>query len=66
MNPNQRIDVHAALAHPYFTLYYDPHDEPEAENPFNHEMEVDDQLNLDELKDMVFREIQDFINRPHE
>lgn len=66
MNPYERIDVHQALAHPYFTLYYDPADEPVAQNPFNSEMEVDDNLDLNQLKRMVFEEIQNFIGQPHE
>ncbi|CAF4935850.1 unnamed protein product, partial [Rotaria socialis] len=27
-NPNKRIDVSEALAHPYLKQYYDPNDEP--------------------------------------
>lgn len=63
MNPNDRINVEAALAHPYFDLYYDPADEPVAENPFDVNMEVDESLTLDGLKVLVFQEIEDFIRR---
>lgn len=63
LNPNERIDVERALAHPYFDLYYDPADEPVAENPFDISMEVDERLSLEVLKAMVFREIQNFIRR---
>lgn len=63
MNPNHRINVEEALAHPYFGLYYDPADEPVAENPFDASMEVDESLNLESLKVLVFQEIGDFIRR---
>lgn len=63
MNPNYRITVEAALAHEYFELYYDPADEPVAENPFNVSMEVDERLPLEDLKVMVFQEIEQFISK---
>lgn len=67
MNPNDRISVDEALAHPYFELYYDPADEPVAENPFDANMEVDERLALNDMKVLVFREIEDFIRtRQHE
>lgn len=66
MNPNDRIDVDSALAHPYFEIYYDPADEPVMEKPFGPEMEVDEGLNLDGLKQLVFDEIQMFISKDHE
>lgn len=66
MNPNDRIDVDKALAHPYFEAYIDPADEPIAENPFDANMEVDETLSLDDLKVLVFREIEDFIQRQNE
>lgn len=60
MNPNERITVDNALGHPYFELYYDPADEPVAENPFNVAMEVDERLPLEDLKVLVFNEIDEF------
>lgn len=63
LNPNNRIDVEQALAHPYCQLYYDPADEPVAEHPFDANMEVDERLNLEGLKTLVFHEIEDFIRR---
>lgn len=41
-NPNSRITVEEALAHPYVRHYYDPQDEPIALEPFNYEMELDE------------------------
>lgn len=61
MNPRQRITVEQALAHPYFDLYYDPADEPVADKPFDSTMEVDETLSLDDLKQLVFQEIAQFI-----
>lgn len=58
-NPNNRITVETALAHPYFASYYDPSDEPVAEEPFNYEMELDD-LPKERLKALVFEEVLDF------
>ena len=40
-NPNKRITVEEALAHPYLEqYYYDPTDEPVAEEPFTFKMEL--------------------------
>lgn len=41
-NPHNRIGVEDALAHPYLEQYYDPADEPVAEEPFRFAMELDD------------------------
>jgi mitogen-activated protein kinase 1/3 len=41
-NPNNRITVEDALAHPYLEQYYDPNDEPVCLEPFTFEMEFDD------------------------
>jgi mitogen-activated protein kinase 1/3 len=41
-NPNNRITVENALAHPYLEQYYDPDDEPVAEKPFTFDQELDD------------------------
>ena len=35
-NPNNRITVEDALAHPYLEQYYDPNDEPVAQEPFRY------------------------------
>lgn len=52
-NPNKRISVEDALAHPYLDQYYDPADEPVAETPFTFHEEFDD-LPKDRLKEMIF------------
>ncbi|XP_059171934.1 mitogen-activated protein kinase 1-like isoform X1 [Physella acuta] len=54
-NPNKRITVEQALAHPYLEQYYDPADEPVAEEPFTFEMELDD-LPKERLKELIFQE----------
>ncbi|KAK2558265.1 Mitogen-activated protein kinase 1 [Acropora cervicornis] len=41
-NPDKRITIEEALAHPYLEQYYDPADEPIAEEPFRFETELDD------------------------
>ena len=61
-NPNNRISVEDALAHPYLGHYYDPADEPIAGEPFNYEMELDD-LPKERLKVLVFEEVADFHRR---
>ncbi|KPM07530.1 mitogen-activated protein kinase 1-like protein [Sarcoptes scabiei] len=58
-NPNKRITVEEALAHPYFSQYYDPNDEPVAEEPFNLDMEYDD-LPREKLKELVWEEATNF------
>lgn len=54
-NPHKRIVVEDALAHPYLEQYYDPADEPVAEEPFKFEMELDD-LPKEKLKELIFEE----------
>ncbi|OQV12800.1 Mitogen-activated protein kinase 3 [Hypsibius exemplaris] len=57
-NPNSRIVVEDALAHPYLSVFYDPTDEPVAEEPFTREkMELDD-LPKEELKQLIWEETQ--------
>uniref|UniRef100_A0AC35TN64 Mitogen-activated protein kinase n=1 Tax=Rhabditophanes sp. KR3021 TaxID=114890 RepID=A0AC35TN64_9BILA len=56
-NPNNRITVEQALAHPYLEQYYDPNDEPVCENPFTIEMEFDD-LPRETLKEKIFEEAE--------
>uniref|UniRef100_A0A8C5MMP3 mitogen-activated protein kinase n=1 Tax=Leptobrachium leishanense TaxID=445787 RepID=A0A8C5MMP3_9ANUR len=58
-NPHKRIEVEAALAHPYLEQYYDPSDEPVAEAPFKFEMELDD-LPKETLKELIFEETARF------
>ncbi|CAG5089672.1 Similar to mapk1: Mitogen-activated protein kinase 1 (Xenopus laevis) [Cotesia congregata] len=58
-NPNKRIVVEDALAHPYLEQYYDPADEPVAEEPFRFDMELDD-LPKEVLKQYIFDETAQF------
>ncbi|KAM4531926.1 mitogen-activated protein kinase 3 [Odontesthes bonariensis] len=58
-NPLKRITVEDALAHPYLEQYYDPSDEPVAEEPFTFSMELDD-LPKDRLKELIFNETARF------
>jgi len=55
-NPHKRITVVEALQHPYLHQYYDPEDEPEASEPFDFHMELDD-LPKEKLKEMIFEEM---------
>jgi mitogen-activated protein kinase 1/3 len=54
-NPDKRISVEDALKHPFLELYYDPADEPVAEEPFTFEVELDD-LPKERLKEMIWDE----------
>ncbi|PAA79458.1 hypothetical protein BOX15_Mlig002513g2 [Macrostomum lignano] len=56
-NPEKRITVEAALAHPYLEQYYDPQDEPVALEPFTFEQELDD-LPKEQLKELIWDESQ--------
>uniref|UniRef100_A0A7N8WPL0 Mitogen-activated protein kinase n=1 Tax=Mastacembelus armatus TaxID=205130 RepID=A0A7N8WPL0_9TELE len=58
-NPLKRISVEEALAHPYLEQYYDPTDEPVAEEPFTFSMELDD-LPKEKLKELIFEETARF------
>uniref|UniRef100_A0A8C7M3B5 Mitogen-activated protein kinase 1 n=1 Tax=Oncorhynchus kisutch TaxID=8019 RepID=A0A8C7M3B5_ONCKI len=58
-NPHKRIEVEAALAHPYLEQYYDPTDEPVTETPFKFAMELDD-LPKETLKELIFEETARF------
>jgi len=58
-NPNKRIGIEEALAHPYLEQYYDPNDEPICEEPFTYEMEFDD-LPKEQLKSLIFDETEKF------
>ena len=62
-NPQLRIKVEDALAHPYFEQYYDPQDEPIAQEPFKFDMELDD-LPKEELKQLIYEETSSFKPRP--
>nr|WPC85274.1 extracellular regulated protein kinase [Mytilus coruscus] len=53
-----RITVEQSLEHPYLEQYYDPADEPVAEEPFTFEMELDD-LPKERLKELIFQETLD-------
>ncbi|KPP69210.1 mitogen-activated protein kinase 3-like [Scleropages formosus] len=58
-NPYKRITVEEALAHPYLEQYYDPTDEPVAEEPFTFDMELDD-LPKERLKELIYEETARF------
>lgn len=58
-NPEQRLTVETALAQPYLEEYYDPNDEPTANQPFQYEFEIDD-LPTKTLKELVFKEVVKF------
>lgn len=53
-DPNKRIGVDEALAHPYLKAYYDPSDEPVAQKPFTFDVEFDD-LPTEQLREMIYR-----------
>lgn len=59
-NPLKRISVQEALNHPYLQLYHDAEDEPDA-SPIGEEFwdfnENPEQLNMDELKKLLFEEV---------
>lgn len=61
-NPHSRIAVEEALAHPYLEQYYDPQDEPVAQEPFKFEMELDD-LPKERLKRLIYEETDSFTPR---
>ncbi|CAF1091977.1 unnamed protein product [Adineta steineri] len=54
-DPNKRITVCDALAHPYLKQHHDPQDEPIAIHPCTFEMEMDD-YPIAELKKLIWQE----------
>ncbi|MXQ89945.1 hypothetical protein E5288_WYG013986 [Bos mutus] len=54
-----KTGLEEALAHPYLEQYYDPTDEPVAEEPFTFDMELDD-LPKERLKELIFQETARF------
>ncbi|KAL6726480.1 hypothetical protein Aduo_008447 [Ancylostoma duodenale] len=56
-DPNKRITVEEALAHPYLDEYYDPNEEPVCEHPLTYEMELDD-LPKEQLKELIWLEAE--------
>ncbi|PFX16005.1 Mitogen-activated protein kinase 1 [Stylophora pistillata] len=63
-NPDKRITIEEALAHPYLEQYYDPQDEPVAEEPFRFETELDD-LPKEKLKELIFMETASYPESPY-
>lgn len=61
-NPNRRISIEQALAHPYLEQYYDPSDEPVAERPIDVDLE-DESLTKEQLKSMMYDELLRFHSR---
>ncbi|XP_054911601.1 mitogen-activated protein kinase 11 isoform X1 [Poeciliopsis prolifica] len=55
---DERISASEALAHPYFSQYHDPDDEPEAP-PYDQTLESKDRT-LEEWKELVFEEVSSF------
>jgi mitogen-activated protein kinase 1/3 len=62
-NPARRITADVALEHPYFAEYHDPLDEPEAEEPFTFEAEIE-ALPVETLRALIFEACTTFV--PHE
>jgi len=58
-NPGARPNVEQALAFPYLEQYYDPSDEPTADEPFSFQQELDD-LPKETLKRMIWDTILTF------
>ncbi|CAF1572385.1 unnamed protein product, partial [Didymodactylos carnosus] len=61
-NPNRRVSVEEALAHPYLAQYFDPTDEPVATHPFTIDMEFDD-YPIQKLKELIFEETDSIRDR---
>lgn len=59
-DPADRINVEAALAHPYLQVWHDPSEEPTCPSQFDFAFEVVDSIS--EMKDMIRKEVLDFRN----
>jgi serine/threonine protein kinase len=61
LNPNQRISVDEALAHPYFANIRQEGDEITATAPFDFEFEKDsDKLTKRKLQELIWEEMRKF------
>uniref|UniRef100_A0AAQ5YDK6 mitogen-activated protein kinase n=1 Tax=Amphiprion ocellaris TaxID=80972 RepID=A0AAQ5YDK6_AMPOC len=58
LDTDKRITAAEALAHPYFTQYHDPDDEPEAE-PYDQSFESRE-LEIEEWKSLTYEEVCSF------
>ncbi|XP_029483736.1 mitogen-activated protein kinase 14A-like isoform X1 [Oncorhynchus nerka] len=58
LDTDKRITAAEALAHPYFSQYHDPDDEPEAD-PYDQSFETRD-LDIEEWKRLTFEAVCDF------
>ncbi|RXM93231.1 Mitogen-activated protein kinase 14B [Acipenser ruthenus] len=62
LDTDKRITAAEALAHPYFTQYHDPDDEPEAE-PYDQSFESRE-LEIEEWKRLTYEEVISFEPSP--
>lgn len=58
LDTDKRITASLALAHPYFSQYHDPDDEPEAE-PYDQSFESRD-LDIEEWQRLTYEEVTSF------
>jgi len=54
-NPQERPKVNSILAHPYFSQWHDPNDEPEGKTVVT--MGFEDTEDMEEIKDLLWQEI---------
>lgn len=59
LDPDSRLSAEEALEHPYFSAYHDPEDEPISE-PFLDGEGSKGEVTIAQLKELVFKEIQNF------
>jgi serine/threonine protein kinase len=55
-DPEKRISVAEALAHPYLSVFHDPDDEPVAEHAFDFEFERQS-LSNGQVKELIRKEV---------
>eukprot|EP00697_Spironema_sp_BW2_P004729 gnl/Spiro4/16410_TR8815_c0_g1_i1.p1 gnl/Spiro4/16410_TR8815_c0_g1~~gnl/Spiro4/16410_TR8815_c0_g1_i1.p1 ORF type:complete len:420 (-),score=68.40 gnl/Spiro4/16410_TR8815_c0_g1_i1:66-1325(-) len=58
-NPQTRITVEEALAHPYFRTLHDPNDEPTCDSVFSFDFEAQ-QLDKSDIRELIYEEILHF------
>jgi serine/threonine protein kinase len=58
-DPQRRITVEQALAHPYLASLHDASDEPNASHPFSFDFEGEN-LSGDRVRDLVYAELVEF------
>jgi serine/threonine protein kinase len=66
LDPNKRITVQDAIRHKYLENLHDPEDEPLFEGSIDFSFESDTKLSLDDIKNLILKEISFYNEKYYE